>query len=104
MAISLLLDIAQSLDGDRLAVGRRQEQITTSRLSELAAGGAAVLADYGVATLVYIGVNSPAFPVALFAGSAAGIPVAPLNYRLKAEQLESLIGSVERPLVIADEA
>ena len=41
MAISLLLDIAQSLDGDRLAVGRREERISTSRLSELAAGGAA---------------------------------------------------------------
>jgi acyl-CoA synthetase (AMP-forming)/AMP-acid ligase II len=104
MAISLLLDIAQSIDGDRLAVGRKHEQISTTRLSELAAGGATVLVEANAATLVFVGVNSPAFPVALFAGSGAGIPVAPLNYRLSAEQLENLIARLDDPLVIADEA
>lgn len=104
MAISLLLDIAQSMDGDRLAVGRRNERITTTRLTELAAGGAAVVAEYGVATLVFVGVNSPAFPVTLFAGSAAGVPVAPLNYRLPGAQLAALIERVDAPLVVADPA
>jgi acyl-CoA synthetase (AMP-forming)/AMP-acid ligase II len=104
MAISLLLDIAQSLDSERLAVGRRAEQITTGRLSELAAGGAAVIAESGAQTLVFVGVNSPAFPVALFAAAAAGIPIAPLNYRLSSEQLASLIERLEGPLVISDEA
>jgi acyl-CoA synthetase (AMP-forming)/AMP-acid ligase II len=104
MAISLLLDIAQSLDEDRLAVGRREEGITTTRLARLAAGGATVIGEYGAATLVFVGVNSPAFPTALFAGSAAGVPVAPLNYRLPGQQLTGLIGRVESPLVVADQA
>ncbi len=104
MAISLLLDVAQSMDADRLAVGRRHENLTTAKLAELAAGAATVIADHGAATLVFVGVNSPAFPVALFGASAAGIPVAPLNYRLSAAQLTALIGRLEQPLVVADEA
>jgi acyl-CoA synthetase (AMP-forming)/AMP-acid ligase II len=104
MAISLLLDIAQSIDGDRLAVGRRADQVTVTRLSELAAGGATVLAEAGARTLAFVGVNSPAFPVALFAAAAAGIPIAPLNYRLSGSQLEGLLTRLDEPLVVADEA
>ncbi|MCW2529092.1 MAG: AMP-dependent synthetase and ligase [Pseudonocardiales bacterium] len=104
MAISLLLDIAQSLDSDRLAVGRRAEQITAGRLSELAAAGASVLIASGAKTLVFVGINSPAFPVALFAAAGAGIPVAPLNYRLSGPQLEGLVGRLAEPLIVADDA
>ena len=104
MAISLLLDIAGSLDGERLAVGRRAEQITVTRLSELSAGGARVLAESGAHTLVFVGVNSSAFPVALFAAAAAGIPIAPLNYRLSGDQLGLLVARLDQPLIVADEA
>jgi acyl-CoA synthetase (AMP-forming)/AMP-acid ligase II len=103
MAISLLLDIAQSLDSDRLVVGRRAEQISAGRLSELATAGSALLLGSGAKTLVFVGVNSPAFPVALFAAAGAGIPISPLNYRLSGDQLATLIGRLESPLIVADE-
>jgi acyl-CoA synthetase (AMP-forming)/AMP-acid ligase II len=103
MAITLLLDVAASFHPDRLAVGRRGDQITVERLARLAVGGAGIVTAAGAKTLAFVAVNSPAFPVALFAASAAGVPVAPLNYRLAPAQLTQLLDRLDAPLVIADE-
>lgn len=104
MSVTLLLDIAASMDPDRVVVGRRGDGLTAARLDTLARGGAAVLAASGAETVVFVGVGSSAFPVALFAAAHAGVPLAPLNYRLSADQLAGLVGRLDRPMVIADEA
>ena len=82
MGIELLLDIASSTAPDRVVLGRRSDGLSLERLAALAAGGALVLRDSGAQTVVFLGSNGPAFPVAVFASARAGVPISPLNYRL----------------------
>jgi acyl-CoA synthetase (AMP-forming)/AMP-acid ligase II len=104
MAITLLLDLAESMNPERLAVGLRDEQVTAEGLSRLTVGGAAVIVASGARSVAFIGVNGSAFPVAMFAAARAGVPIAPLNYRLAEGQLRELLGRLDAPLVIVDEA
>ncbi|MBN9112459.1 MAG: AMP-binding protein [Pseudonocardia sp.] len=103
MTISLVLDVAQAMNPDRVALGAGADTLDTTRLRRLAHGGASVLRARRVGTVSFVGVNSPAFPVTLFAGAVAAVPVAPLNYRLAAAQLRDLVARLDRPLVVADE-
>jgi acyl-CoA synthetase (AMP-forming)/AMP-acid ligase II len=104
MSISVLLDMAASAFGDRVALGAPDAGLTYERLARLAAGGAAELRAGQAASVAFIGLNSPALPMLLFTAAQAGIPVAPLNYRLGAEALRRLLERLERPLVVADPA
>lgn len=103
MSLALLLDIAASMDADRIAVGARGDGLTTGRLAEMARTGGAYLLSAGARTLVFVGVNSAAFPVSIFAAAAAGIPICPLNYRLSAEQLTALVKRLDAPVIVADD-
>jgi acyl-CoA synthetase (AMP-forming)/AMP-acid ligase II len=103
VGIELLLDIATSTAPDRVVLGRRQDGLTLDRLASLAAGGALVIRDSGASTLVFLGSNGAAFPVAVFAAARAGVPICPLNYRLSSEQLIGLLDRVDDPLIVADE-
>lgn len=104
MTISLILDVAVAMDADRCVIGSGTGALTASRLRDLARGGATVLRDSGARTLVFVGVNSSAFPVALFAAAAAGVPIAPLNYRLADSQLIDLVRRLDEPLIVVDPA
>jgi acyl-CoA synthetase (AMP-forming)/AMP-acid ligase II len=103
VGIELLLDIASSTAPDRVVLGRRSDGMSLERLAALAAGGALVIRDSGAQTVVFLGSNGPAFPVAVFASARAGVPISPLNYRLSAEQLTGLLDRLDDPLIIADE-
>lgn len=103
MGIELVLEMAASTHPDRLAVGRREDGLTYRELSNLAGGGATVLATSNAKHLVFVGVNGPALPVLTFAAARAGVPLAPLNYRLSRQQLGELINQLENPLVVADD-
>lgn len=102
MGLSLLLDISASLDPGRPLIGPRSDGRSAAVMQELAAGGAAVLHARGARTVAWVGVNAPAFPVTLFACATAGVPLAPLNYRLAAGQLGALIDRLDAPLIVAD--
>src|SRR5947209_5735784 len=102
MNLSMLLDMAADGYGDRLVLGRRESGHTAERLRQLAIGGAALLRERGSRSLVYLDVNGPTFPAALFAAARAGVPLVPLNYRLSLEQLESLVMKHIGATVIAD--
>ena len=104
MSVSLLLSMATSEYDERPAVGRLADPTSYARLARLAAGGAAVLLEAGARTVVFVGVNSPAVPVTLFASAHAGVAFVPLNYRLSAAALHQLIGTLDAPVVIADAA
>ncbi|MEU4837771.1 class I adenylate-forming enzyme family protein [Nocardia testacea] len=104
MGIEMVLDMAASVHPDRLAMGRRTSGTTYRQLGELASGGATVLAEHDAAHLVFVGVNGPVLPVLTFASARAGVPLAPLNYRLATDQLRDLVGQLERPLIVADPA
>jgi|tagenome__1003787_1003787.scaffolds.fasta_scaffold20988409_2 acyl-CoA synthetase (AMP-forming)/AMP-acid ligase II len=103
MNLSMLLDMAADGYGDRLMVGRRGDGHSAEELRHLAIGGAALLRERGAEALIYLDVNGPCFPAALFAAARAGVPLVPLNYRLSAEQLEVLLLKHVGAVVIAEE-
>ena len=107
MSISLLLEMAQGTGlalSDEAAVVSGDTRLTTARLSELADGGAGVIAASGAQHVAYVGAGGAMLPLLLFASARAAIPVTPLNYRLSADGLRTLIGRLPEPLVIVDDA
>jgi acyl-CoA synthetase (AMP-forming)/AMP-acid ligase II len=101
--LNLLLEMAVTGYGDRTAVSAGGESLTYTDLGRLGAAGAELIARIGADSVIYIGPSHPAFPVALFAASAAGVPFIPLNYRLGREQLEELMAAHPLALVVSDE-
>ncbi|MGV0684631.1 AMP-binding protein [Mycolicibacterium thermoresistibile] len=104
MGIEIVLDMAVSAMADRVAVGRRDSGLTYRQLDDMAAGGAGLLRDRGVEHLVFVGVNGPIIPVLMFAAAKAGIPLAPINYRLPSDQMRALIAQLDRPMIVTDSA
>ena len=102
MNLSLLLDMARDGFGERILLGSRDGGITGEDLILRSFGGAALLRESNASSLVYLGVNGPAFQVSLFATARAGIPLVPLNYRLGDEQLSGLLAHHPGALAVAD--
>src|SRR5277367_253096 len=88
--------------GDRVVVGHRGDGITAAELRARAGRAALGLRGSGATALVYVAVNGPALPVALFAAARAGVPLVPLNYRLGRQQLDALLAKHPKALGIAD--
>ncbi|MEU1515143.1 fatty acid--CoA ligase family protein [Streptomyces sp. NPDC005811] len=99
----MLLDMAAGGFPDRTLVGTAEEGLTAGELRAAAHRGAALINASGADSVVYLAANGPAFPLALFAAAAAGVPFVPLNYRLGTEQLQSLLANHADAWVIADE-
>jgi acyl-CoA synthetase (AMP-forming)/AMP-acid ligase II len=99
--LTLLLDMAADGFGDRVIVGRRSAGITAAELARRSHSGAALLRERAAGALVYLDVNGPAFPVALFAAARAGVPLVPLNYRLGQQQLDALLARHPKAVGIA---
>lgn len=103
MSIGLLLDMAASGQGDRVALGPLEGGTTFGKLAELAAGGGRVLAGENARQAVLLGRNGPILPHLLFSAAHAGIPFVPLNYRLSTRQIHELLEDLDGPFVIADD-
>jgi acyl-CoA synthetase (AMP-forming)/AMP-acid ligase II len=100
--LMMLLEMATQVAGDRVAFGTADDGLTYQQLFDRAGGAARTLQEDGAGTLAFVGTATDAFPTAVFAASWAGIPLAPLNYRLSDEQLAALLERLDRPLVVAD--
>ncbi|MEO3787579.1 long-chain fatty acid--CoA ligase [Actinocorallia sp. B10E7] len=103
MNVTMLLDMAAEGFGDRVVVGGGPDGLTASRLRELAIGGAGEVSAADADAVLYLGVNGPAFPVAMFAAARAGVPLVPVNYRLGRERLDRLLAGHPGAYAIADE-
>jgi acyl-CoA synthetase (AMP-forming)/AMP-acid ligase II len=101
--LALILDMVADGMPDRVLLGDRATGLTGGQLRERAQAGAALIAERGADRLVYLGPNGPAFPVALFAATLAGVPFLPLNYRLGREQLDEVMSRQTAPLVVTDQ-
>jgi acyl-CoA synthetase (AMP-forming)/AMP-acid ligase II len=104
MNLTMLLDMAADGFGDRTVIGSRKGGLTAARLRELSAAAAARVRAAGAEAVVYLAVNGPAFPLAMFTAARAGVPLVPVNYRLGAEQLAGLLAHHPKAYGIADEA
>ena len=74
MSISLLLEMAASGNPDRIALVSGDMRLTTAELSELADGGAGVIAASGTAHVAYVGSGGAMLPLLLFSSARAGGP------------------------------
>ena len=102
MSISLLLEMAASTNPDRTALVSGEMRLTTNELSEIADGGAGVIAGTGASHVAYVGLGGAMLPLLLFSSARAGVAFTPLNYRLSGDGLRELIDRLPQPLVVAD--
>jgi acyl-CoA synthetase (AMP-forming)/AMP-acid ligase II len=102
MSISLLLEMALSSNPDRTAVVSGDTRLTTQQLSDLADGGAGVIAGSNAKHVVYVGTGGAMLPLLIFASARAGPAFTPINYRLSADAIQALIRRLSEPLVIVD--
>jgi len=103
MNISMLLEMVAEGAGDRTVVGTRAEGLDATELLRRAQRAAGLFRAAGVDHVAMIGLNSDAVPIALFGAGLAGLPFAPLNYRLTDEQLGAVLPQLVTALVIADD-
>jgi acyl-CoA synthetase (AMP-forming)/AMP-acid ligase II len=97
----LLGMVAEGMPG-RVLIGDLQDGLTARELADRAMTGSEIVRTAGADSVVYLGGNGPAFPVALFAAAYAGVPFLPVNYRLGNEQLDGILARQANPLVITD--
>jgi long-chain acyl-CoA synthetase len=102
MSVSLLLEMAASSNPDRMAVVSGDVRLTTQQLSDLADGGAGVIAGSKAEHVAYVGAGGALLPLLIFAAARAGLAFTPINYRLSADGIQALIQRLPEPLVIVD--
>ncbi|MCU1692807.1 MAG: long-chain fatty acid--CoA ligase [Frankiales bacterium] len=103
MDLGLLLDMAVSGGPDRLVLGPRAGGTSAGELQQRAFAGARLVQEAGAAHLVFVATSGPAFPVALFAAAAAGVPLVPLNYRQPTDVLVDLVGQNAPVYLVAEQ-
>src|ERR1700689_3984204 len=104
MSIPLLLEMAASGYGARVALGPLAGGMTFGDLQIRALGGATLVADRAPSHVVFVGRNGPAYVQAFLSAAVAGVPFVPLNYRLAPARLHALISELTGSLIIADRA
>ena len=97
MNTALLLEMVAEGAPDRAVVG----STTAGELLGRARAAATRFLAAGVEHVALVDVNSEAVPIALFGAGMAGLPFAPVNYRLTDEQLDGLLRRLSPGLVIA---
>ena len=104
MNLMMLLEMAASAMGDRVAVGPRHAGVTCDDLMGGAAGLAGRLRASGAERLVLCDEPGPVLPVALFGSAWAGAAYVPVNYRLPDDDLRALAERAAPALAVADAA
>ena len=103
MNISMLLDMAATGMGDRAGVGRSGSGSTYATMLEHARRMAVVISSRGAERVAYVGLNSDIVPTLLFASAAAGVPFAPINYRLADDRLRAVLAMTAPSIAVVDD-
>ncbi|HTN78175.1 MAG TPA: AMP-binding protein [Acidimicrobiales bacterium] len=91
MNLALLLEMAAGSAADRIVVGSRVGGLTASELHLRAQRSATAFVEKRTAHVGFLDLNSEAVPIALFGAALAGLPFAPINYRLTDVKLSSIL-------------
>jgi acyl-CoA synthetase (AMP-forming)/AMP-acid ligase II len=102
MNLMMLLEMAASGLGDRVAVTNGGESLSYSELFEAAGAAASEVSAAGVERLAVLDVSSLAVPVGLFASAWSGLPFVPLNYRLTGEELDALVAQIAPSYLVTE--
>ena len=103
MHTALLLEMAAGALGDRIATGSIDGGVSYDELAARARAGGHWVRGFAAANVVFVGLNGPALPTALFAAAETGRPFAPLNYRLPDAELRRLLARTAPSLAIVDD-
>lgn len=95
MNLMMLLEMAAGAFGERVAFQNGDDRLTYQQLFDAAGALAADLSDGRTKHLAMLDESSLALPVAVFGASWAGVPFAPLNYRLTDPELDSLVSQLQ---------
>lgn len=101
MNLGTLLEMATSADPDRVALSSCDGSLTYAQVQQRASRIAATLRDLGGERVALLDVNSAVTPLMLFATAAAGLPLAPMNFRLTDDQLRAAIARLAPVSVVA---
>src|SRR5688572_10353351 len=102
MHTAMLLEMAADAGGDRIGVGPLDGGWTYGELLVGARRVAARLRRSAAANATLVGLNSDAVPLLLFGSALAGIPFAPVNYRLDDDRLHDILGRLAPTLAVVD--
>ncbi|MDE0272394.1 MAG: fatty acid--CoA ligase family protein, partial [Gammaproteobacteria bacterium] len=103
MNVAMLLQMAAEAGVGRIALTSGGRHYGAAEILAAAGGAAERIRASGCQFVSLLDVSSAATPVALFGAAMAGVPYAPLNYRLPAEQIEALIARLDSLYLIADD-
>ena len=103
MNIALLLEMAAGSLGERVAIVAPDRSLTYAQLYQRAQTVARFVAARPGTTVAYVGLNSSAFPQALFGAALAARPFSPLNYRLPDAELRKIVARTAPSTVIVDD-
>lgn len=104
MSISVLLSTIAEIAPERAAIVDSHGALSYGDVHRDAQRLAALAAAERAEAIAFIGTNSAAVPLLLFAAAEAGIPFAPLNYRLADDQLRRQVERLGRVVVFTDDA
>lgn len=94
MNLMMILEMAAGAMGDRVAFQNGADRLTYQQLFDAAGALAAALDDGRTQHLAMLDISTLALPIGVFGASWAGIPFAPLNYRLTDPELDALIAQL----------
>src|SRR4051794_21236015 len=97
----MLLEMASDAMGERMAVGTRDGGIRYAELLDRARRAAAVVTASHAERVGLVDANSDIVPTLLFASGIAGVPFAPINYRLADDRLREVVGRLAPAVVVA---
>jgi acyl-CoA synthetase (AMP-forming)/AMP-acid ligase II len=101
MNISMLLEMVADGAADRVVVGSKEGGLTAASLLGRATAFAHLVRSRGFERVGLVDVNSPAVPIALFGAGLAGVPFAPVNYRLADDQLAGILRRLVPGVIVA---
>ena len=102
MNLPLLLEMAADGAPDRVAVGSRDTGITTRELLDRSRRAAQLFRERNAERVGMLGLNSDAVPVTLFGAAIAGVPFAPISYRLTDDELASIVTRLAPAVIVVD--
>ena len=106
MNIMMLLEMTSGTFPDRVAFvdGSSGARLTYSELFDAAGRRAAAIQASGSNRVGMLDVSSLATPLSLFSSGWAGIPYAPINYRLTNDEIKALLARITPAYLVTDDA
>jgi fatty-acyl-CoA synthase len=100
MDLAMLLQMLADGAPERPVLGPTGSALTAADLSARARQAAGLVRSRGVEHVGLVDLNSEAVPVCLFGAAMAGVPFAPVNYRLTDDRLRAVVSRLAPGLVV----